>query len=446
MTFLSGFIRRARRTRASATRFLATAALTAAALGAPGFSRAAPALEAKPFAAPPMRFVRVKSDNPACRPDCPEWISAEGKIVTGSADALTRVVAKLGDRRLPILIDSPGGSVRDAMAMGRLIRAKRLAVAVAHTEIAPCPASARQCAETFGAAEAWGAYCASACALVLAGGVERYVSPLALVGVHQLTEVVSKTQVQRAYAVRYFQFAGLKLELSRKLVRERHSTTTTRRAADRGVDDSVGGYLKEMGVRDAVMKLTLVTPARDIRWLTAEELASSRLATIWIDDASPIADDAGANGLRGQPVDSSSGAAAVFVAERSAPATGPAALALSLAYRRGGGAALATVTGSGAAARPAVGVVLTLYPEGATFRAAAAAGEPARVGIPLRSLCQLTRDGRVVVGLVEGGPRPVVGDDSTARAGEASAAFDLATTGAKPLFDEACPRDAVAGR
>jgi hypothetical protein len=451
MVFLRGLFHRARRTRAPATRLLAAVALTAIALSAAGFGCAAPAPEANPAAAPPMRFVRVKSDGAACRPDCPEWISAEGKIVAGSADALARVIAKLGDRRLPILINSPGGSVRDAMAMGRLIRAKRLAVAIAHTEIAPCPASARQCPERFGAAQAWGAYCASACVLALAGGVERYVSPLAFVGVHQLTEVVRKTRVQRAYAVRYLEFAGLKIELSRTLVRERRSTTTTRRAADKGVDDSVEGYLEAMGVRDPVMKLTLATSSRDVRWLTAEELAASRLATIWVDDASPIADDAGANGLRGQPIDAASGAAAVFVAKRSAPVASPidgrpTELALSFAYRRGGGAALATVTAEGAAASPPARVVLTLYPEGATFRAAAAAGEPARVGIPLRSLCRLKRDGRVVVGFGEPGPRPVVDDGSTARRGEASAAFDLATAGAKPLFDEACPRDALARR
>ena len=55
-----------------------------------------------------MRFVKVRSDNAACRPDCPEWISAEGKIVTGSAEALERTLNTIGGRRLPIVINSAG--------------------------------------------------------------------------------------------------------------------------------------------------------------------------------------------------------------------------------------------------------------------------------------------------------------------------------------------------
>ena len=131
-----------------------------------------------------MRFVRVRSDNAACRPDCPEWISAEGKIVTGSADALERMLNAAGGRRLPIVINSAGGAVEDAMAMGRLIRAKRLAVVVAHTTVAPCAKGAKTCGEAKGVADSRGAYCASACTLALAGGVERYISPQSYIGVH----------------------------------------------------------------------------------------------------------------------------------------------------------------------------------------------------------------------------------------------------------------------
>ena len=115
-----------------------TVALLAGGAVAARHGEAAPAPQAAPISQAPMRFVRVRSDGSACQPDCPEWISAEGKIVIGTADALARVVAAVGDRRLPILINSAGGSVQDAIAMGRLIRARRLAVVVAHTAIAPC--------------------------------------------------------------------------------------------------------------------------------------------------------------------------------------------------------------------------------------------------------------------------------------------------------------------
>ncbi len=133
----------ARRFLFCATPLLAALALGVAANGETPLTHATPGPHAAPNAAQPMRFVKVRGDNPACRPDCPEWISAEGKIVTGSADALERTLKAAGGRRLPIVINSAGGSVEDAMAMGRLIRAKRLAVVVADTTLAPCPKGAK---------------------------------------------------------------------------------------------------------------------------------------------------------------------------------------------------------------------------------------------------------------------------------------------------------------
>jgi len=437
---------------------VATAALLAGAIDAGSPARAAPALQAAPTSLAPMRFIRVRGGGPACQTDCPEWISAEGKIVMGTADALARVIAALGDRRLPIFINSAGGSVQDAMAMGRLIRARRLAVVVAHTEIAPCPASARDCGEARGSAESWGAYCASACALALAGGVERYVSPLSLVGVHQLTELVSKTQVKRLYSVRYFVLAGLKLELSRTLVGERRSTATTRRAANRSVDDSVGLYLAEMGVLDPVMKLMLATPARDVHWLTAEELQASRLATIWVDGASPVVDDAAESGVRGEPVDARSGAASLFVAKSASPLERPvkgrpAALEASFAYRRGGGAVFATFLARDSAEGTPVdvrgsGIFVILYPEGAEFHAGkSGAGEPMRVAIPVRSFCRLRRSGSAVVSFIEPVAGTGAGTNEAAHPSEPPVAIDpVAADGAKPLFDEACPPNATASR
>ena len=253
-----------------------------------------------------MRFVKVRSDNAACRPDCPEWISAEGKIVTGSADALERTLNAAGGRRLPIVINSAGGAVEDAMAMGRLIRAKRLAVVVAHTTLAPCAKGAKTCGEAKGVADSRGAYCASACTLALAGGVERYVSPQSYIGVHQMTEVIKQTQVKKLYKVRYLKFAGIKLELSRHFVGEQKSTTTAKLAADNSVDYDVADYFAEMGVADPVMKLTMTTPSKSIHWMSADELRLSRLATAWVDRANPILADAQPSGLAGLAIDAKS--------------------------------------------------------------------------------------------------------------------------------------------
>lgn len=107
------------------------------AASAPGLADLRPPARAR--GQPPMRFVRVVDADPACAPNCPEWLSAEGRIAPGTAAALAQAVESLGGRRLPILIHSPGGSVADAIRMGELIRAKGLAVAVARTLITNCP-------------------------------------------------------------------------------------------------------------------------------------------------------------------------------------------------------------------------------------------------------------------------------------------------------------------
>src|SRR3954452_18686615 len=92
-------------------------------------ARADPSPSDSPMRAP-MRFVHVHASNRECQPYCPEWISAEGKIELGTAQIFADVIASLGGRRLPIVVNSAGGSVVDAARMGRLIRAESLAVVV----------------------------------------------------------------------------------------------------------------------------------------------------------------------------------------------------------------------------------------------------------------------------------------------------------------------------
>jgi hypothetical protein len=415
-----------------------------------GYAPAGP--RAAPDAAAPMRFVRVRSDNAACRPDCPEWISAEGKIVTGSADALERTLNAAGGRRLPIAINSAGGAVDDAMAMGRLIRAKRLAVVVAHTTFAPCAKGAKTCGEAKGAADSRGAYCASACTLALAGGVERYVSPQSYVGVHQMTEVIQQTQVKKLYKVRYLKFAGIKLELSRHFVGEQKSTTTAKLAADDAVDYDVADYFAEMGVADPVMKLTMTTPSESIHWMSAEELRLSRLATAWVDRANPILADVQPSGLAGLAIDAKSPSASQFIAKASAPLADPvngrrATLEATFGYRRGGATVTTTLAvrdaDTGAALDlPGAGAYLVYYPLGAEFRTGRlTAGAPARLATPLRSFCKATRNGGdAVISFIADAATPDAPHPAPV------ALNPLAADGGPALFDEACPPKPVASR
>ncbi len=77
-----------------------------------------------------MVFAHVRSSEAGCEPTCAEWISAEGRIVGDSAAKLKTAIEKIGKRKLPIVIYSPGGDVTAAIAMGRLIRQRGLDIAV----------------------------------------------------------------------------------------------------------------------------------------------------------------------------------------------------------------------------------------------------------------------------------------------------------------------------
>jgi hypothetical protein len=440
----------ARRFLFCAAPLLASLVLSVAAVGGTPLVHAPAGPHAAPNAAAPMRFVRVRSDSAACRPDCPEWISAEGKIVTGSAEALERMLNAAGGRRLPIVINSAGGAVEDAMAMGRLIRAKRLAVVVAHTTLAPCAKGAKSCGEAKGVTDSRGAYCASACTLALAGGVERYISPQSYIGVHQMTEVIRQTEVKKLYKVRYLKFAGIKLELSRHFVGEQKSTTTAKLVADDSVDYDVADYFAEMGIADPVMKLTMTTPSKSIHWMSADELRLSRLATAWVDRANPILADAQPSGLAGLAIDAKSRSASQFAATASTPLADPvnghrATLDATFAYRRGGATVMATLAVRDAdtgAALDLPGAYLIFYPQGAEFRTGRLAAEaPGRLSASLRSFCRLRRSGgSAVVSFIADAAAPDAPHPAPVEL------HLLAAEGGAALFDEACPPRPVASR
>jgi hypothetical protein len=101
-------------------------------------------------------------------------LMATGTITPGLSEAFAAEVGKRGDYIKTVVLNSPGGSVTDALAMGRLIRERKFA-----TEV-----------------EA-GKYCASSCPLVFAGGVERRAGDKAAIGVHQVAAISSASAVPR---------------------------------------------------------------------------------------------------------------------------------------------------------------------------------------------------------------------------------------------------------
>src|SRR6188474_216932 len=76
--------------------------------------------------APPMIFAIVRSGVTGCEPNCPQWISAEGQIMPGSAGQFRKILKQAGKQRLPVVITSQGGDVEAALAIGNLIRERKL--------------------------------------------------------------------------------------------------------------------------------------------------------------------------------------------------------------------------------------------------------------------------------------------------------------------------------
>jgi hypothetical protein len=256
------------------------AVLATAVLLACGSAAAAPPKKAAPVMEPPMQVHVVRSAHPECEPQCPQWIAAQGRIVAGTARRFREVLSQLGERKLPIFVDSGGGAVNDALSIGRLIRAKGLQVAVTRTAFTPCSPAEAACRkaktgrELRGLAQASLSKCASSCAFILAGGMQRLVGPGTGVGLHQISMTLRK------YMVRTRHSFGVPVETQKTLVSEQavqqgHGQTQRTYA-------KIRQFFSEMGIGQDAMSLILSTPNTEIHWLTRKELEATSLATHFI--------------------------------------------------------------------------------------------------------------------------------------------------------------------
>ena len=234
----------------------------------------------------PKRIVIAHDQQPGCEPKCADWISAEGDIVPETANELHRVLKRLGARKLPLFMSSPGGSIEAALAMGREIRAHKLDVAVVRTYFAPCEPGSKTCKNgtpTDGApatADSGTAFCASSCTFVLASGTRRVAPANSHVGVHQITGFQTFVRVKRIYRVMRQIRNGVPVEISRHLISERPVSRKTVQAeiTDKSYKPIVA-FFKDMGISDDIVPLMVSAANSDIHWMTQAELAQTHLTT-----------------------------------------------------------------------------------------------------------------------------------------------------------------------
>lgn len=233
---------------------------------------------------PPMRFAVVRSASPGCEPLCPEWISAEGTIVRGTPAEFKKLLKKLGDKRLPVIVTSPGGQVEAAWELGRMIRARKLDIGVGLTRFVGCAPGQKDCkldparqGVYAGNIYAAGSYCASACSMMFAGGVRRHVGQWAYMGVHQVTSYY--TQQKITYRETYRVVNGKKKTVSRKVVGRKTVGSYSTTKMGKALKAEMLAYFKEMGVKDALFEAGQNTLASDMRQLSPVEMLDMNLVT-----------------------------------------------------------------------------------------------------------------------------------------------------------------------
>jgi hypothetical protein len=194
---------------------------------------------------------RLEGPVDACRGPCRVWISATGVVTEDTVNEFSRFAKERDVRGATIALDSEGGSVLGALALGRAIRHLDMTTTVGKTIALP---------QDSGLARATlspKASCESMCAFVLLAGNRRYVPPQAHVLVHQIwLGNKSKHALEASYSAQ--------------------ELTIVQR--DIG---SLAHYTIEMGGGIELLETALrVPPWEPMHQLSAEELRQMRLTTV----------------------------------------------------------------------------------------------------------------------------------------------------------------------
>jgi hypothetical protein len=195
----------------------------------------------------PMQFA-LRQEGPAavCQDRCRNWVSVVGMIKPETAREFEAFAAKNDIRGATLVLDSEGGSVLGAMALGRAIRRLDMTTMVGRTrELSGGRAILSPRAD-----------CESMCAFVLLAGAQRIVPPEARVRVHQI-------------------WLGDRRDDANAAVYTAEDLVLVQRDIGR-----LAEYTIEMGGAVSLLEISLrIPPWEPMRILTREELRRMRLDT-----------------------------------------------------------------------------------------------------------------------------------------------------------------------
>jgi hypothetical protein len=213
---------------------------------------------------PPMVFYVAKGEPNACGRGCSEWIAAEGRIVDDTPQRLRDLLKRLGKRKLPIVFHSPGGSVEGGMAIGRVMRERRMTAGVGRTipkgcdplqeREAACDALKRTGRELLSELRTARTMCNSSCVYALIGAAVREVGAGARIGVHQI-------------AVSRYDEHGMPVAIDRK------NPSPLQLRQLRAAEDRLARYVADMGIDKALFTTAAQIGHERVRFLSLNEIA-----------------------------------------------------------------------------------------------------------------------------------------------------------------------------
>jgi len=215
--------------------------LIGAAAGPPQLAKAGGTLEARKL---PMRFGWV-----ACEPNCGGWITAVGIVTADTPKDFEDFARSRPLDGATLVLDSSGGSVNDAITLGRRWRKMGLMTTVGTSVQTPTPAGMR-------AGIVPEAYCESMCVFLLLSGTTRYVPDGAHVRVHQI-------------------WMGDRADDARASSYTAQDVTIIERDIGR-----LAKYTFDMGGTGDLLQLALsVAPWEDLHLMSRQELGEANLVT-----------------------------------------------------------------------------------------------------------------------------------------------------------------------
>jgi len=213
---------------------------------------------------PPIVFYVAKGEPNACGPGCSEWIAADGLIDRAAADRLRGLLDRLGRRKPPIYFHSPGGSVEGGMAIGRLMRERRMTAGVGRTiprgcdptmpQDDTCDLVKRSGRELLAELRTARTLCNSSCVYALIGAAMREVAAGARIGVHEI-------------ALGKYDGLGMPAPLDRK------SLSADQLKQLRAEEARLARYVVEMGIDKALFDAASQIGHERIRYLSLDEIA-----------------------------------------------------------------------------------------------------------------------------------------------------------------------------